>query len=265
MKANAPIGIFDSGVGGMIVAREIRRLLPNEDLIYFGDTQHSPYGKKSTESIIGFSEKITRFLLKHKCKAIVIASNAVAANALENIRFIAKDKALIFDVIFPVVEKVSFDFYQNIGVIASNATIDSHIYKKSIKKLNKHIQVTELATPLLAPVIEEGYNNHIICEAVLKTYLANNKLKNIDSLILGCSHYPLIINDINSYFQNKITLFDSPLIVANHIKHTLEKNKLLNDKENSSYKFYVSDYTQNVEKLAQKFFNESITIELKKI
>lgn len=263
---NRPIGIFDSGVGGLTTAKEIQRLLPKENLIYFGDSKHLPYGDKSKEVIIEYSTQITRFLLGKNCKAIVIACNTATANALQEVRKLASEKNVrVYDVISPVAEKVAFTFNQNVGVIATKSTISSHIYKKYIRKHNKHIAVHELATPLLVPVIEEGFTNHQISEVILKTYLNNKKLSNIDSLILGCTHYPIILNEVKNFYQNKIQVIDSPLIVASHIQQDLEKRKILSNSSNSTYEFYVSDLTPTFSKLAKKFFGAKIHLKVENI
>ena len=263
MNNESPIGVFDSGIGGLTVAKELKRLIPNENVIYFGDSKHLPYGDKSKETLIGYAENITKFLLDENCKAIVIACNTASATALKEVKQLAKGKAQVFDVISPVAEKVAFELNQKVGVIATKATVNTHLYKKSIRKFNKHIEVTELATPLLVPVIEEGYFNHSISKAVLKTYLDNKKLKGIDTLILGCTHYPLIYNEIKQYYENKINIIDSPLIVANYVYHTLRKHKMLASNKNQKYKFYFSDITPKIEKLSKKFFGNNISLELK--
>ncbi len=263
MNKENPIGVFDSGIGGLTVAKELKRLLPNENIIYFGDSKHLPYGDKSKDTLIGYAQNITQFLLAQQCKAIVIACNTASATALKEVKELAKGKALVFDVISPVAEKVAFELNQKIGVIATKATVNTHLYKKSIRKLNKHIEVTELATPLLVPVIEEGFINHSISKTVLNTYLDNKKLQGIDTLVLGCTHYPLIYNEVKQYYENKINIIDSPLIVANHVYHSLRKHKLLSSEKNSSYRFYFSDITPKIEKLAKKFFGNNITLELK--
>ncbi|MDR1877586.1 MAG: glutamate racemase [Flavobacteriaceae bacterium] len=262
-EEDQPIGIFDSGMGGLTIAREIKRLLPNESLIYFGDSKHLPYGDKSKEVIIEYSNHITRFLLEKGCKAIVIACNTATSNALNEVKSLAKEKNVpVYDVISPVAEKMAFTFNQNVGVIGTKSTIASHIYKKSIRKLNRHIEVQELATPLLVPVIEEGFNNHDISDVVLKTYLNNKKLQNIDSLILGCTHYPLILNEVKHFYQNKIQVIDSPLIVANYIKQDLEKKRRTSYNAKPAYEFYVSDLTPTFAKLAKKFFGTNINLKV---
>ncbi|MGZ5284735.1 MAG: glutamate racemase, partial [Kaistella sp.] len=256
--------IFDSGVGGLTVAKEIKRLLPNEDLIYFGDTKHLPYGEKSREAIVGYSTKITSFLLEKNCKAIVIACNSATANALKEVLELVAEKVPVIDVINPVAEKVAYEIHNNVGVIATKATVNSGLYKKSIRKHNKFIKVDELATPLLVPAIEEGFKNHPITHSIIYNYLSNSKLKNIETLILGCTHYPLLIDEIRQYYGNRVRVIDSPRIVANQLKMILEKHHLLHEKNpEPKYQFYLSDLTKNFEKISKKFFGKSIDLQLK--
>lgn len=264
LNASQPIGIFDSGVGGLTVAKEIKRLMPQEDFIYFGDTKHLPYGEKSKEAIIGYSVRIAKFLLEKNCKAIVIACNTATANALAEVKEVVGNKALVFDVINPVAEKVAFEIHQNVGVIATKATVNSGLYKKSIRKLNKFITVDELPTPLLVPAIEEGFINHPITHAIIYNYLSNKKLKDIETLILGCTHYPLLIEEIKQYYGTRVRVIDSPSIVASFVKQTLAKHHLLNENNpNPKYDFYLSDLTKNFEKISKKFFGNKIDLELK--
>jgi glutamate racemase len=264
LSPKQPIGIFDSGVGGLTVAKEIKRLLPNEDLIYFGDTKHLPYGEKSREAIIEYSTKITNFLLEQNCKAIVIACNTATANALNEVLESVSCRVPVIDVINPVAEKVAYEIHNNVGVIATKATVNSGLYKKSIRKHNKFIKVDELATPLLVPAIEEGFKNHPITHAIIYNYLSNSKLKNIETLILGCTHYPLLIDEIKQYYGNRVRVIDSPNIVASHLKIILDKYNLLNDNNpKPNYHFYLSDLTKNFEKISKKFFGKTIDLELK--
>lgn len=264
LNPEQPIGIFDSGVGGLTNAKEIKRLLPNEHLIYFGDTKHLPYGDKSKEAIIEYASKITNFLLENQCKAIVVACNTATANALSQIKEIVADKIPVIDVINPVAEKVAYEIHNNIGVIATKATVNSGVYKKAIRKHNKFIKVDELATPMLVPAIEEGFKNHPITHAIIYNYLSNHKLKNIETLILGCTHYPLLIDEIKQYYGNRVRVIDSPNIVANQLKMILEKHHLLNkNNPEPKYHFYLSDLTKNFEKISKKFFGKAIDLELK--
>ncbi len=266
LKPNQPIGIFDSGVGGLTVAKEIKRMLPHEDFIYFGDTKHLPYGEKSQEAIIGYVTEITSFLLEKNCKSIVIACNSATANALKEVLELVDNRVPVIDVINPVAEKVAFEIHNNVGVIATKATVNSGLYKKSIRKHNKYIKVDELATPLLVPAIEEGFKNHPITHAIIYNYLSNSKLKNIETLILGCTHYPLLIDEIKQYYGNRVRVIDSPTIVANELKHILEKNHLENtNNPNPQYHFYVSDLTKNFEKISKKIFGNSIKLQFQDI
>lgn len=264
LSAAQPIGIFDSGVGGLTVAKEIKRLLPQENLIYFGDTKHLPYGEKSPEAIIGYCTQITRFLLENNCKAIVIACNSATANALPQVLDLVAGRVPVIDVINPVAEKVSYEIHNNIGVIATKATVNAGLYKKSIRRHNKFLKVDELATPLLVPAIEEGFRNHPITHSIIYNYLSHSKLKNIETLILGCTHYPLLLPEIRQYYGNRVRVIDSPNIVTNHLKSVLEKHHLLNQ-ENAApvYQFFLSDITKNFEKISRKFFGNSIDLTLK--
>lgn len=263
MSDSRPIGIFDSGVGGLTIAREIKKVLPNESIIYYGDSKHLPYGNKSPEVIRQYSKNITQFLIEQNCKAIVIACNTASSNALEAIKEVANPSMIpVIDVISPVAEKAAYGFHQKMGVIATKATVDSGIYKKSIKKHNRHIKVQEMATPLFVPVIEEGLTNTDISKAVISNYLSNKKLKDIDSIILGCTHYPLIEKEITDYYEGKVEVINSPLTVAHALKNVLLKNEIQAENK-ADYTFYVSDITPSFKKLSKKFFGKEIELLLK--
>lgn len=258
----APIGVFDSGMGGLTVMQSIKKCMPNEKVIYFGDTAHLPYGDKSKETLIKYSLDIVDFFLKQGAKAIVVACNSATSNAWDEIVKRVEGKALTFNVIDPVVNKVAYELHSNMGVIATQATINSKFYNKKLRKLNKHIKVSSLATPLLVPIIEEGLAKSEIARVTIEHYLTNKSLQNIDSLILGCTHYPIIYNQINNFYQGKINIIDSPLIVANDIKYQLRKNNLLNIQPvEAEDLFYVSDYTKNFENMAKNFFGKKINLE----
>ncbi|MFV0531133.1 MAG: glutamate racemase [Flavobacteriales bacterium] len=261
-KYNAPIGIFDSGMGGLTVMQSIKKCMPNEKVIYFGDTAHLPYGDKSKETLIKYSLDIVNFFLEKKAKAIVVACNSATSNAWDEIVKRVGNKAFVFNVIDPVINKVAFELHSNIGVIATQATINSKFYNKKLRKLNRHIKVSTLATPLLVPIIEEGLAKSEIAKVTLEYYLTNKALQNIDSLILGCTHYPIIYNQVNHFYQGKINIIDSPLIVANDIKYQLSKNNLLNNHPISEQDlFYVSDYTKHFENMTKNFFGKKINLE----
>ena len=257
---NSPIGIFDSGIGGLTVAHALKKQMPNESIIYFGDTKHLPYGEKSEESIVKFSTKISKFLVSQNCKAIVIACNSSSSVAFDVVKKEAKNIS-VFNVIDPVIKevvKVCADY--DIGVIGTKATIQSNVYERKIIKLCNSSKVSSLATPLLAPMIEEGFINEDISHTVIANYLSNKKLADIDHLILACTHYPLIHQEIKDYYNGKVTVIDSANIVAKYIAKQLEEDNLLNNRELTEHHFYVSNYTESFEKSARFFFQQEIQL-----
>ena len=257
---NLPIGIFDSGIGGLTVAHALKKKLPNESIIYFGDTEHLPYGEKSNEAIKNFSKKITEFLKKKNCKAIVIACNTASSIAFDIVKKTAKQTP-VFNVIDPVIEKVASNCSDcKIGVIGTKATIQSGVYRRKIKEICSSAMVAALETPLLVPKIEEGSINEEISHKIISNYLSNRLLEGIDSLILACTHYPLIFNEINAFYSGKVQLIDSATIVANSIKVELKSMQLLNPNNNPNYQFYISNYTKSFAKSAKFFFQEEIKI-----
>ena len=257
---NSPIGIFDSGIGGLTVAHALKEQMPNESIIYFGDTKHLPYGEKSEESIVNFSTKISKFLVNQNCKAIVIACNSASSVAFDVVKKEAENIS-VFNVIDPVIkEVVKVCANYDIGVIGTKATIQSNVYEHKIIKLCNSSKVSSLATPLLAPMIEEGFINEDISHTVIANYLSNKKLSNIDHLILACTHYPLIHQEIKDYYNGKVTVIDSANIVAKYIAKQLEEDDLLNTSELTEHHFYVSNYTESFEKSARFFFQEEIQL-----
>ncbi|MEA3445580.1 MAG: glutamate racemase [Bacteroidota bacterium] len=257
------IGIFDSGIGGLTVASAIRNLLPQENMIYFGDTAHLPYGDKSSESIKYYSEHITRFLIEKECKVILIACNTASAHAFEIVQKIAGNKVKVFNVIDPVVDLISSSRkYSKVGVIGTKGTINSGTYARKILERKPEARVISLATPLLAPMIEEGFIYDDISNAIIRSYLSNQQLEGINSLILACTHYPIIKNQIRKYYNFNIKVIDSGQIVANQLKQYLQQNNLINETETPKYQFYVSDYTELFEKISEMFFDEEVQLNM---
>ena len=257
-----PIGIFDSGVGGLTVASAIHQLLPNEQLIYFGDTAHLPYGDKSKETVSYYSEKISAFLLANHCKVILIACNTASSNAYDHVKSIVGEQAIVMNVIDPVVEYLIHKKGVNhVGVIGTKGTINSQTYPTKIKDLNDRIKVSSLATPLLVPMIEEGFIFDNISNAIIHNYLSREDIKGIDSLILGCTHYPIIKNQISKFYNFKVEILDSAKLVASFLRGVLSKKELLSDKRSVSDKFYVSDYTDYFKVISRMFFDEEIELE----
>lgn len=264
MNPDQPIGIFDSGVGGLTVASAIKRLLPDENIVYFGDTAHLPYGDKSKETVTHYAERIAEYLLSQSCKVIVIACNTASANAYESVLKLAGSRAIVINVIDPVVDFiVSGRKRSNIGVIGTKGTINSATYEKKIAEKDAGLKVSSMATPLFVPMIEEGFIFDDISNAIIRSYLSNEQLKNIDTLILGCTHYPIIKNQISKFYNFKVDVIDSSKIVATFVRETLMEQNLNNQKNNPAYSFYVSDYTEFFRTISKLFFDEDI--ELKKL
>ena len=258
---NQPIGVFDSGIGGLTVAHAIKEYMPNESIVYFGDTEHLPYGEKSDNSIQYFSEKISDFLLKRNCKAIVIACNSASSIAYKKVSAIAKNIP-VFNVIDPVIKHViKICGKSKIGVIGTKATIHSGKYSKEIRNLCPIAEVKSLATPLLVPMIEEGFIEGKISHTIIETYLSNNLLKDLDYLILACTHYPLIHEEIDKFYKGKVCIINSGEIVASYIKEKLTTLELDSKSLESRYHFYASNYTKSFEHSARFFFQKRIKLE----
>lgn len=260
--ATAPIGIFDSGIGGLTVAHAIRNLLPNENLIYFGDTAHLPYGDKSEAAIQAYSIKIADVLLKKGCKAIVIACNSASSAAYELLKEYVRKDAHIINVIDPMVEFLTLHLAgKTIGLIGTKRTVQSGVYHQKIKESNKQITLHALATPLLAPMIEEGFFNNQISHEIIAQYLSDAELKNIDALVLACTHYPLIKKEIRDFYSGKIDILDSAEVVAKALNNYLSTSNLLNPQQKPEQHFFVSDYTEAFEASTRLFFHEQVTLE----
>ena len=255
-----PIGIFDSGVGGLTVAHAIKQLLPGESLVYFGDTAHLPYGDKSAESIKNYSRRITEFLLDHNSKVVLVACNSASASAFDTLRLEFGERTILIDVIDPVVEYLSTRNFARIGVIGTKRTISSGTYEKKVKEKSPATAVISMATPLLVPMIEEGFIYDDISNAIIRTYLSDKSLTGIQALILGCTHYPIIKNQISKIFNFNVEVVDSARLVSVILRDILEKNNLLNDSGKVKDQFFISDYTPYFEKIARMFFEGEINL-----
>lgn len=266
MSSALPIGIFDSGIGGLTVANAIRKILPNEQILYFGDTAHMPYGDKSPEAIKYYSLKIAKFLLDKNCKLILIACNTASSHAYHELLHFLGDQIPIINVIDPVVNSmVKNGNYRKIGVIGTKSTIRSAIYAQKFKLADPSLEVSSLATPLLAPMIEEGFFNNNISKTIIHSYLSSPKLKRIDSLILACTHYPLIKPEISSFYNGKVDIINTAEIVADHLKERLTSFNLLNKGIPKKHQFFVSDYTPSFAQSTRLFFGEKIHLSYKPI
>jgi len=259
LKNNA-IGIFDSGIGGLTVANAVYKLLPNEQIIYFGDTAHLPYGDQSPEAIQSYCEGISDFLLEKKCKAIVIACNTASSVAYESLRKQLPKSFPLIDVIGPTVRKVSSQGSKKVGVIGTKRTIESNLYSDKLKLADDSIDVVSKATRSLATIIEEGFfKSPEVINSILSYYLADNEFQSLDGLILACTHYPIIKKEIEAYYKDEVHIYDSPAIVAQYLKDQLTTHKLLNDSlAQQAHEFYVSDYTEMMNSTTSIFFDANI-------
>lgn len=256
------IGIFDSGVGGLTIAKACADLLPREDIIYFGDTAHLPYGDKSATTIQNYAINISHFLIQKRCKCILIACNSASAAAYSALQVHFGHQMVFLNVIDPVVDYVCSNYSgQVIGLIGTKQTVYSRIYERKIYAEQQNILLKALATPLLAPVIEEGLGNHAITMELIKHYLSNRELEDIQALILGCTHYPIIKYVIDNFYHHRITLIDSTAIVAAALQQLLIDRQLSNLSERKgSRSFYVSDLTESFVYQAQNFFGDDVQL-----
>lgn len=253
-RCKAPIGVFDSGVGGLTVAREIMRNIPDERIVYFGDTARVPYGSKSRDTVLRYSRQIIRFLQKQEVKAIVVACNTASAYALEEVR--RELDIPIIGVVKPGA-KVACRTTENgrIGVIGTEATISSGIYSEFIRRLNPDMQVIGKACPLFVPLVEEGWIKDSVTVEVASRYLGELQDSEIDTLILGCTHYPLLRSTIGGIMGEKVALVNPAYETACSLKELLDREQLSNPggeklRDDKKYQFFVSDVAEKFKQFA---------------
>lgn len=257
-----PIGIFDSGVGGLTIAKAVTKALPQESIVYFGDTTHLPYGEKSTAAIQAYCIKIADMLLQFNCKIILIACNSASAAAYELLKEYVNGKAYVLNVIDPVVSFLGENYLgRQVGLIGTKQTVNSQVYLKKIEALQLPITLHAKATPLLAAVIEEGLANRNIVDELLKEYLSHSSLHAIDALLLACTHYPIIKDQIANYYHNKVEIIDTTEVVAKSVNQCLQFFELNNLTDSPQYKFYISDYTESFLRATQLFFGKTVSLE----
>lgn len=254
-----PIGIFDSGLGGLTVVKEVMHQLPCESIIYFGDTARVPYGNKSKQTVTKFSAQIIRFLQTKGVKAIIIACNTVSSNSIEDLRKMFPH-LLIEGVVEPGV-KMALETTQTgrIGIIGTEATIRSNKYPSLIKESRPNTRVFSKACPLFVPLVEDNWSNHHVAQLVAKEYLSPLLDQDIDTLILGCTHYPLLTDAIQQLVGEDVSLVNPAQEAAYKIEAILKAEGRLALCENTpGYEFYVSDHTSQFEQMAKEFLNKSV-------
>ena len=251
---NSPIGVFDSGLGGLTVLKSLIKILPNESFIYFGDTAHVPYGSKSTDTIIKYSQSILNFFTEKNTKAVVIACNTASAVANDILK--QQYSMPLFDVVTPSVDlTIKQSKTKQVGIIGTASTIKSKAYSKKFKEKNKKISIYEISCPLFVPLIEEGWDNSPIAKQIANIYLNDFKKQNIDYLILGCTHYPIMANTIKSVLHDNIKMIFSGNAVGIKLFEYLKLNNLMNTSPNkTTIEFYVSDDPQKFNDLGSRFF-----------
>ena len=256
--------MFDSGIGGLTVARAVARRLPHEQLVYFGDTAHLPYGDKSAAAIQAYSVKICDLLLRQNCKLIVIACNSAAAAAYELVREYVGSKAKVLSVIDPIVAHLGRAYAgRRVGLIGTKQTVNSNVYKKKVDALDAHVDLHSLATPLLVPMIEEGFFKNSISDDIIGTYLGHATLADIDALVLACTHYPLIKEQIANYYNGRVDVLDASDVVAADAESYLASHNLLASPGagRPAHHFYVSDFTRSFEESTRIFFEQEVHLE----
>ncbi|MCS7053812.1 MAG: glutamate racemase [Ignavibacterium sp.] len=258
MEKEKPIGVFDSGVGGLTVVKRLISALPNESIVYFGDTARVPYGSKSNETVIEYSIQNTKFLLQKNVKAVVVACNTASSIAIEVLK---KE----FDVpIIGMIEpgaKSALATTQNkkIGVIGTRATINNKAYSNQLLKLNEKLEVFEKACPLFVPLAEEGWIEHKATYEIAEEYLRELREKDIDTLILGCTHYPILSKVIQQVIGKNVNLIDSGVAASEIVRQEIERIGLsTNSSAKGNVSLYVSDISTNFKSIAELFLGQNV-------
>ncbi len=261
-----PIGVFDSGLGGLTALRELRRILPGEELVYFGDTGRVPYGTKGRETILRYARQDVAFLRTFDPKAIVVACGTVSANALGELQ--EENQLPIFAVVTPAAQAaVEATRNKRVGLIGTSASIRSGAYEREMARLDPEIRVTAQACPLFVPLVENGRfrPGDRVAELVVEEYLTPIKEEGVDTLVLGCTHYPLLIDAIRSFMGPQVTLIDTGAVCANQAAGILKERGLLAQREKGSYRCFVSDSTEDFVHLASVFLGEPVEGEVQRV
>jgi glutamate racemase len=259
MSDHRPIGVFDSGVGGLTVVSQLQKILPEEDIVYFGDTARVPYGTKSKETVTKFSVENVEFLMEKNVKLVVVACNTASSLALEFLKRCFR--VPIVGVIEPGAKGAAHSTRNNrVGVMGTNATVASGAYERAIKKINPRIAVYARSCSLFVPLVEEGWLNKQVTRDVALEYLAPFRARKVDTLILGCTHYPLLKDVIQDIVGSKVFLVDSAKEVAKEARDILDASGLLNARGRlGKHSFFVSDEPGRFVKTAQRFLRKRIS------
>lgn len=259
-ESQRPIGVFDSGIGGLTVVKELNRLLPGEKIIYFGDTARVPYGNKSKETVIDYSLQIAYFLMKKKIKMLIVACNTASSVSLPTL------KRHLHIPVLGVIEPgskaaIGNTKKDNIGVVGTVGTVNSNSYKRALKKARPKVKVSQLPCPLFVQLAEEGWHKNHIAQAISDEYLKGFKKHGIDTMILGCTHYPLLKEVIQRSLGKNVKLIDSGIETAKEAGLVLKKMGLLNTaKQSRSHSiFYVSDLPHKFKKVSQRFLGKELS------
>lgn len=254
---NRPIGVFDSGVGGLTVVKELLRLLPHEEVVYFGDTARVPYGTKSKETVTKFSIENAIFLMRHHVKLIVVACHTCSALSLSTLS--GHFRVPIVGMIDPGVrEALRRTRNFRIGVIGTRATVQSETYEREIKRLRPDARVFSAACPLFVPLVEEGWLDHDLTKAIAERYLAPLIQKKVDTVILGCTHYPLLRKVIQEVMGPKVTLVDSGREAAFSVQNILKEQELASGNGRPRHRFFVSDEPGRFSEIGERFLGERL-------
>jgi glutamate racemase len=257
MSRESAIGLFDSGIGGLTVLQKIIEVLPKENTIYLGDTARAPYGTKSVETVLRYSFENCEFLVERDVKLVVVACNTSTAIALERLR--DGLEVPVIGVIEPGVKKaLAKSKNKKIGVIGTEATIQSGAYTKALKAKDVKVEVYSRACPLFVPLVEEGWTENTVVEMTVKAYLGSLKQSGIDTLILGCTHYPLLKKAIRNFLEDKVYLVDSAEEVTKEVSAALKRDSRVRKNGKGSHSFFVTDAPDRFIKVGQRFLGEKV-------
>jgi glutamate racemase len=254
---DSPIGVFDSGIGGLTVLHEIIQTMPKENTVYLGDTARAPYGTKSVETVLRYSYENSEFLIEKGVKVVVVACNTSTAIALGQLR--SRLNLPVVGVIEPGVRRaIKSTKNKKVGVIGTEATIQSGAYTRALKAVDANIEVYSRACPLFVPLVEEGWTDNEVVEMTAKAYLQGFKQSGIDTLVLGCTHYPLLKKAIRNFLGRRVRLVDSAEETAKEVESMLKADSSLRKNGKGAHSFFVTDAPERFIKVGRRFLGEKV-------